>query len=165
MTTHDGVQELLDRARIRDLLVRYFHGADRADKIAVRSCFTDDVVAKFEGRPKVKGADALIDQMAIFRKLGAGELTITTHFMGSLHFLHLDRASAETETYAFAFLVAPHDAAHVVRMRSLRYVDGLVRMRNDWKIASRLVTLDWSCVVPCDFARAFADRQVAIPAE
>lgn len=157
-------ENLRDRAAIRDVLVRYFHGADSADKERVRTCFTADAIAKLEGRPQVRGVDAIIDQMAVFANLTSGAWRVTTHFMGSLDFRHLDGASAEAETYAFAFLVKPDDASGVVEMRCLRYVDRLVKRQGDWKIASRLHTLDWSCPVPCNFSRVFAERQTNAPA-
>ena len=164
MTIIPDTQSLQDRAAIHDVLTRYFHGADSCDQLLVRSCFTSDVQAKLEGRPKVRGIDGLIEQMAVFGHIASGAWTVTTHFMGSVHFRRLERHEADTETYAFAFLVAPDGDGSKVRMRSLRYVDRLVRVGDGWKIATRLHTLDWSCEVPCDFARAFAQRQNAIPA-
>ena len=154
---------LRDRMDIQDVLVRYFHGLDSGNRALVRSCFTDNVVAELEARPRVVGADALMGQIAAFGKLASGEWTITTHFMGSLMFRRVERAEAETEATAFAFLVLPDGPAHQVQMRSLRYVDQWARQDDQWKVAARLHTLDWSCKVPCDFARSFAERKNSAP--
>ena len=51
------IQYLLDRAAIEDLLRRYFHGLDRCDPAQVRTCFTDDVRAKYDHRPPVTGIE------------------------------------------------------------------------------------------------------------
>ena len=44
------VRHLLDRAAIRDVMARYFLGIDRAEPALVRSCFTADVKAQYDGR-------------------------------------------------------------------------------------------------------------------
>jgi hypothetical protein len=157
------VQRLIDRSAIEEVLVRYFHGADSGDEAIVRSCFTQDVCAHYDGRPPVSGLDALMAQIPLFRNLTSGACTICTHFMGNLRFRHLDAAAAETDTHVFAFLVVPEGSGNVVNMRSLRYLDRWRLDAGDWKIAVREHTLDWSCQVPATFARAFAQRLRAIP--
>ena len=156
MTNQDELQRLLDRAAIHDLHTRYFSGADSADREIVRACFTDDVIAQYEGRPSARGIDALLDQIALFRNLEDGACRISTHFMGNLRFKSLTELTAETEINAFAFLV-PREGS-TVAMRSLRYLDRLRRVDGAWKIHARLHTLDWSCETPSSFARAFPHK-------
>ena len=56
---HDpAVQLLVDRAEIRDVMMRYSAGVDRRDFDLVTSCFTPDVVAATFG---TSGRDALIN--------------------------------------------------------------------------------------------------------
>jgi hypothetical protein len=156
-------QYLLDRAAIHDLHVRYFQGVDLGDKDRVRSCFTGDVVAHYHGRATVHGIDALIESQPCWPKQASGEWKISTHFMGNLNFKRLDDDAAETETHAFAFLVLTTPPPDHLAMRSLRYLDKLVRADGAWRIAERLHTLDWSCEVPTTFAVALAARRGAIP--
>jgi hypothetical protein len=125
----------------------------------VRSCFTTDVRALYDKRPAVQGLDALMAQIPSFEKQASGAWTISTHFMGNLVFKQLTATVAETETNAFAFLVLPGTAAGTVSMRSLRYLDRLVSVEGQWKIAARVHTLDWSCEVPATFALTMAQRQ------
>jgi hypothetical protein len=155
------IQRLLDRAAIHDVLVRYFQGIDSADPDQVRACFTDDVRAAYDGRTFVHGIDALMDSFLAFRKKASGEWKATTHFMGNLSFNALQDDSAETEAYAFAFLVTPSTSGHVVAMRSLRYLDRLRRAQDGWRICDRIHTLDWSCEVPATFAAEMAKRITA----
>jgi hypothetical protein len=157
------LQLLLDRSAIREVLVRYYHGADSGDEAVVRSCFTQDVRAHYDGRTPVAGLDALMAQIPLFRNLACGACTICTHFMGNLRFLQLGADAAETEAHVFAFLVVPEGGGNVVNMRSLRYLDRWRREAGDWKIAVRQHTLDWSCQVPASFTRSFAQRLGAIP--
>jgi hypothetical protein len=150
------VQVLIDRAAIHDLHMRYFNGADCARRDVVRDCFTPDVVAQYEGRPSVRGVDALVAQIALFDSLASGVCRISTHFTGNVQYKRLDAGAAETEINAFAFLVQSDE--DVVSMRSLRYLDSLRRVEGQWRISARLHTLDWACNVPATTARMFAQK-------
>lgn len=157
------IQNLIDRAAIHDVAMRYFHGADRADKALVRSCFTEDVQAHYEGRPPAHGADALLAQIALFDNLASGACRISTHFAGNLQYKAVAGDGAETEINAFAFLVNAVQGSDQVAMRSLRYLDRWVRQPGGWKIAARVHTLDWSCEVPASFAKSFGQRLNGFP--
>jgi hypothetical protein len=156
-------QYLLDRAAIYDLLARYFHGLDRCNLDQVRSCFTDDIQAHYDERPVVRGIDALVDTFRTFKRMEAGEVKVTTHFMGNLNIHLLENDVAETETNAIAFLVRPGKPTDKVAIRSLRYLDRLRRVEDGWRISERVNTLDWSCDVPATFAVTMAQRMTTRP--
>lgn len=149
---------LLDRTAIHDLLARYFQGLDRCNPDQVRSCFTEDVQAHYDERPAVQGISALMDTFRTFKRMEAGEMKITTHFMGNLNITLLEGDVAETETNAIAFLVRPDKPTDRVAIRSLRYLDRLRRVEDGWRISERVHTLDWSCDVPATFAVTMAQR-------
>jgi hypothetical protein len=155
---------LLDRAAIHDVLTRYFQGIDRGKPDQVRSCFTEDVQAYYDGRAPVRGIDALMDSFMAFRKQASVEWKVTTHFMGNLNFNSLEGDVAETETNAIAFLVLTDKPVERVAMRSLRYLDRLSRTEDGWRISERMHTLDWSCQVPTTFAVTMAQRMTTRPA-
>jgi hypothetical protein len=163
------LQYLLDRAAIHDLHSRYFQGLDRGEPDQVRRCFTEDVIAFYDGRSAlrpggqapVRGIDALMDSLVTFKKQETGEWKVTTHFMGNLNINVLEGDVAETETNAIACLVLAGEPTDQVAMRSLRYLDRLRRMEDGWRISERLHTLDWSCQVPTTFAVTMAQRQMA----
>jgi hypothetical protein len=157
-----GTQRLLDRADIEDVLMLYFNAVDRGDKVTARRCFTEDVIAQYEGRPEVRGVDKLLDQIALFENLASGACRVSTHFAGNLQFKEIAGDHAEIEVNAFAFLV--NQDGKSVAMRSLRYLDRLRRVDAQWKISERLHTLDWSCDVPCTFARPIAQKLTGFPA-
>lgn len=150
------LQVLLDRAEIHDLHMRYFNGADCGDRDVVRGCFTQDVLAQYEGRSPVRGVDALIEQIALFDTLESGACRISTHFTGNFQYKKVGVETSETEINAFAFLLSSDGSS--VAMRSLRYLDELRRIDGQWRIAKRLHTLDWACDVPAAFARAFVHK-------
>lgn len=159
MSQHDkDLQRLLDRAAIHDVLARYFQGIDAADQDKVRSCFTEDVRAAYDGRSFVEGIEQLMGSFLAFKNKASGQWKATSHFMGNLSFERLDDDIAETETYAIAFLVTPGPDGDQVTMRSLRYLDRFRRTADGWRICDRIHTLDWSCAVPADFASSFASR-------
>ena len=150
------VQALIDRAAIQDVLMQYFSAVDAGDKRAVRACFTEDVLAQYEGRPVIRGVDALLAQIVLFENLASGACRISTHFAGNLRFKDVQLQRAETELNAFACLV--DEGGATVAIRSLRYFDQLRKENGEWKIAARLHTLDWSTSAHCAFARRFAEK-------
>jgi hypothetical protein len=159
MESSAALQTLQDRAAIHDLHVRYFQGIDASDRMQVRSCFTADIEAHYHGRPSVRGIDALIESIAIWSKHASGELKISTHFMGNLIYKRLEADVAETEINALVFLVQTTPPPDHVAMRSIRYLDRLVRDDEGWRIRERLHTLDWSCSVPAAYAITLAQRK------
>jgi hypothetical protein len=154
----NGVQYLLDRAAIHDVLARYYQGLDQGDQEKVRNCFSNDVRAKFDDRPLAVGIDALMESFSVFRNHQSGAWKITTHFMGNLNFNLLEGDVAETETNAIAFLVLPDVPKEQVTMRSLRYLDRLRRTPDGWRICERQHTLDWSCHVPTSYSLSIGQR-------
>jgi hypothetical protein len=158
------IQYLLDRAAIHDVLTRYYQGIDQGKQDQVRSCFTEDVRAKYDERPPTQGIAALMDSIAAFRKQLSGEWKVTTHLMGNLNFNSLQGDIAETETNALACLVLQGEPEEQVTLRSLRYLDRLRRTKDGWRICERMHTLDWSCHVPASFAVTMAQRQMTRPA-
>jgi ketosteroid isomerase-like protein len=155
-----GVQELIDRAAIQDVLMQYFSAADAGDQHAVRACFTEDVLAQYEGRPAVRGADALLAQIVLFENLASGVCRISTHFSGNLRFKELGNGHAVTELNALACLV--DKSGTTVAVRSLRYLDQMRKEDGCWKISARLHTLDWATAVPCTFARLFTEKLMSL---
>jgi len=155
------LQRLLDRAAIQDLHARYFQAIDSVELDKVRSCFTDDIRADYDGRKFVEGIEALMDSFFVFKKKASGEWKNTTHFMGNLSFNLLRDDIAETEIYAFAFIVTPSPTGDQVAMRSLRYLDRIRKTKGGWRICDRVHTLDWSCAVPTTFANATTKRITA----
>lgn len=160
----NGLQYLLDRAAIHDVLARYYQGLDQGNQEQVRNCFTEDIRAKFDDRPLAVGRDALMDNFFVFKNHQSGAWKITTHFMGNLNFNRLDGDIAETETNAIAFLVLPETPRELVTMRSLRYLDRLRRTPQGWRICERQHTLDWSCHVPTSYSLSIGQRLMTRPA-
>lgn len=155
------IQRLLDRAAIHDVHVRYFRGIDAADQDQVRSCFTEDVRAAYDGRTFVDGIAALMGSFLAFKNKASGEWKATTHFMGNLSYLLLRDDESETEICAFACLTTPGTPTDRLAIRSLRYLDRLRRTPDGWRICDRVHTLDWSCEMPVTYAAEMSKRIAA----
>jgi len=162
----DDLRRLIDRAEIHDLHAAYFRGLDRGDEAQVRACFTDDIIARYDGRSAARpgngepivGIEALMASFQTFSNQRSGRWKITTHFMGNLNYLELAAGTARTETNVIACLVLTEGAERVL-MRALRYVDRLRRTDQGWRICERMHTLDWSCEAPTTFAVSMSERR------
>ncbi len=160
-----SLQYLLDKTAIHEVITRYFQGLDRYLADQVRSCFTDDVKAFYDGRPPLHGLENMMAHMNTFQQIDSGERLASTHFMGNLNVHLLEGDRADTETYAIAFLVLPGKPERVA-MRSLRYLDRLRKVAPDtgeWRISERRHTLDWATESSATFAAALAQRLTAWP--
>jgi hypothetical protein len=130
-----AVRELLDRAAIRDVLMRYAQGVDRADLEQVASCFTPD--ADYQGSL----AQGTIGNALPALRAARARFESTMHFMGNqLIQLRGDEALCETYAVAYHRLKAEPERALVV---GIRYLDDLVRQGNVWRIRKRVAKLEW----------------------
>ena len=129
------VRELADRAAIRDVLMRYAVGVDRADLALVASCFTPD--ADYQGS---LAQGTIAEALPALREARA-RFESTMHFMGNqLIELNGDQAACETYATAYHRLKAEPDRALVV---GIRYIDELVRQGEQWRIRKRVAKLVW----------------------
>jgi len=140
--------ELLEKAAIRETLVRYAAGIDRRDWDLMLSCFTDDVWAIFQGNDLGRGRDKIL---AYINSAAAGFRIISSvHFLGNMY-IELDDDRATADTYGIGYLVYDTGAGPTLRMRHLHYLDELVRANDgSWMIAKRILTNDWERHTPVD---------------
>jgi hypothetical protein len=134
-----GIEELVARAEIADVLARYQHACDRGDRALMRSCYHDDAIDN-HGR-----ANGPVDEvMAFLGKYGA-DLRSTYHFMGAPHIavrVEADPDKAFAETYCLYRRELLDPDAEIL-MQGLRYFDVFERRGGVWRIAHRTVLLDW----------------------
>lgn len=136
-----------DRWAISDVVNRYFLAVDTRDWPRLRSCFTDDVEAVYEGVRVAGGLDRLMAFLTGKSEIGYPleivDLRQSMHFMGN-HTATVDGDAAVAETYALAHLVDAPPAGLRMRTRGLRYRDELVRVGGgEWRIRRREHILEW----------------------
>lgn len=122
-----------DRLAVREVLVRYADGVDAKDLARVASCFTPDCAYEGQlGHGTVRDALARLEEaFARYRR--------TQHYLGVSEIAVAgDRAQAQTGCLAW------HVGDDGVRLLvGVRYVDGLSRRADGWRIHRRGVQTLW----------------------
>lgn len=137
MTEDRRIQQMLDRAAIREVLLRYAHGVDRQDLPLVESCFVPG--AAYQGSLGTgtfeEALDALRERIQRYKS--------TMHLIGN-HFIELDGDTAKSETYTIAYhLTEEVEGEPIVLTVAVRYLDDMLRYDGDWRIESRVVQPEW----------------------
>jgi 3-phenylpropionate/cinnamic acid dioxygenase small subunit len=132
----DGLQALLDRAAIHDLLMQYARGVDHRDLELVASCFAADAV--YDGSLGSGGIDvvlaALRERMPRYRT--------TMHFLTNpLIAVQGDTATCETYALVYHRLESEDDAEDFIV--GVRYLDELARRAEGWRIVCRRTAMEF----------------------
>ncbi len=138
------LQELVDKAAIRDLMARYSRGVDGRDPDLIASTFTSDAHTDY-GEWDGRGCDNIVSWIM---RPSASHFR-STHFMGD-QVIQVDGDTAEVETYAVAFGVRDVDGTPTVAITGLRYVDKMVRQNGQWLVQHRVLHHDWRGNAPTD---------------
>jgi hypothetical protein len=131
----DALAQLVDRAAIVDCLHRYARGLDRRDEELLRSAYHPDATEDHAGA-YVGGVDGLVEYLFRVHERFAGYQRYVTNVS-----IQLDGDQAHGEAY---FLSVIHEGPHrPVALSGGRYVDRFERRAGDWRIATRVVVLEW----------------------
>jgi hypothetical protein len=147
------IDELLDEAAIKEVQIRYCRAADRVDHEALRACFHPDATADYgEG---VWNLDEYMDHATGMM----ANFIATTHNTGN-QLVEVDGDAAWAEHYAVASHRWPIDAEGNTRdlTAAIRYVDRMERRGGEWRIARRVMVLDWHRIDPVTGMKADAAR-------
>jgi hypothetical protein len=159
------LEELSDREEIRQVIYRWFRGADRLDEKLLRSAFWED--GEFEGGPNSGPARDFIPPMFLADGRLRRNFEVTNHYMLNM-IIEWHGDHAITETYGIAYhRIAPNRAAIEAVIgeakfaelggdasRSwefvigIRYLDRLEKREGAWKIARKKLIVDWNQVTP-----------------
>lgn len=134
-----ATQELLDRAEIRDLMMRYSRAVDRQDHELLRSIFTEDVHFNYDnGRTEFRGHDGYVKMVS-----GLKRHRVTMHFMEN-QTIQVNGDTARMETYANNHHVTiGQDGKEIDHVVVCRYLDDLVRVDGRWKVKKRVMVVGW----------------------
>jgi SnoaL-like domain len=143
-TVDAGLQELLDKQAIREALLRYCRGVDRADADLINSAYHADAVDE-HGVATLQGADigpGLVDIVSKSR--------ISMHQVANQLIMMTGPDSAGSETYFTAWQSMPSQSEERMLIAIGRYIDHFERRQGEWKIAHRLVIVDHTRLFPQD---------------
>jgi ketosteroid isomerase-like protein len=141
-----AVQRLLDREAIRDALIRYSRGIDRHDVEIIVSAYHPDAVdthGQWEGGP-----EALAEWG---NRAHAQNWLAHNHFLGNTTF-DFSGDTCHTETYVLDVQRRNDDTGNDVL--GGRYIDRFERRDGEWRIARRVLLLDWTGEMSADRSRA-----------
>ena len=131
------MQQLLDRAAIHDLQLRYARGVDTKNLEQVAHCFTRD--AGYDGAlGHGTVADALQQLKAAFERYHN-----TMHFVGNVWVEFDDAAHARCETYAIAYHRLKAGDGGQQYVTAVRYLDQIACRDGHWVIVHRDVRREW----------------------
>ncbi|OHV30445.1 MULTISPECIES: nuclear transport factor 2 family protein [Pseudofrankia] len=141
-TERAAIQQLLDKQAIREAIMRYCRGVDRADPDLISSAYHPDAVDD-HGRQRYTGATVGrgIADLARSWKVSAHHVT------NQLITLHGDE-TAGCETYFMAWQSMETDGEERLLLALGRYVDRFERRDGEWKIANRLVIVELTYIAP-----------------
>jgi SnoaL-like domain len=149
------LRSLLERDAIRQVIQGYARGVDRGEEAPMRGAYWDD--ASDDHGPFKGSAQEFVTWSLSNAKKRSGK----QHFLGQ-SVIEVDECRASAETY---FLYFGEDGRaplpNVVNALAGRYVDSLERRSEEWKIADRVVVVDWSMVWRSD--ERFAGIDTFVP--
>ena len=135
-TVTQVAQELADREAIRDCLFRYCRGIDRLDVDLLRDVYWPGAIDEHAGF--VGTGDEFIAHAA----QALSPLEQTTHNLGNI-LIEVAGETAWSEAYFHAFHRIPGDQGPWDLIVGGRYVDRMEKRDDVWRIAHRVVMIDW----------------------
>jgi hypothetical protein len=142
------MQELVDRQKIYECLMRFSRGIDRFDRDMMVSAFHPD--AQDDHGAFVGAPNGLYDFAAGLH--GIGQYNTQHHITN--HSCELDGDTAHTESY-YLFTGRNRDDK-TVWVATGRYIDRFEKRKGEWKIAFRYCVVEWSGLLPAS-AIPFSD--------
>jgi hypothetical protein len=127
--------ELVDREAIRDCLARYCRGVDRFDADMLRSVYWPEAIDDhgiFEGT---------VEEFIAWSEPQLRAAGQFVHMIGN-SLIRIEGSTAKVETYFWAVLTNPGGSGRDL-LHAGRYMDQFERRGDEWRIAARLVAIDW----------------------
>ncbi|MEV0688483.1 nuclear transport factor 2 family protein [Nocardia sp. NPDC050378] len=134
------LRDLLERDAIRRVVEGYVRGMDRCEEARARAAYWED------GHDNHGPFDGNAQEFVPWGLAAAKESSGHQHVLGqSVIEVAGDHASAETY-FVYYQEQGRIPLPNVVHVLAGRYVDTLERRGGEWKIADRVVAIDWSTV-------------------
>ena len=141
--TTPAVQILLAKEDIREVVgLRYGRGMDWYDLVLLKSCFHDDATVDYG---YFKGS---AHQWCESRVLNRNPLEQHRfHYCFPAH-IEVTGDTAQAESNSFAGMRSLEDGREMTTYFGARYIDSLARRNGHWRIASRIVQVDFIQKLP-----------------
>ena len=140
-----AVQELLDRAAIEQVLIRYCNGLSAGDYDRVASCFSKEgVFAGMKGREGVREsfANHYNRPLGEHSTLPVDMLKSGTYYLGNVE-IEVEGDTAKAFSHGRSRLLGVRGDETVLLVRGFTYTDDLIREDGEWVIKNRTHTFRW----------------------
>lgn len=124
-----GIQELLDRQRILECLLRYCRGMDRLDLELTLSAYHSGAIEDHGAR--IATCEEFVPQVLEYHRIGE----VRTQHILTNHLCQVERDTAHAESYVHCFSALPTGRN---RLSFGRFVDRLEKRGQKWGIVSRV---------------------------
>ena len=131
----DGdMQTLLAKLQVRETIEDYLVCLDNRDWDGIASCFTEDSESLYNCEPQVirggKGVAEFLHRITAY--------LATNHSLSNLHIEITADGAATCESRVIAWCQFGDHRTGRISMRSIRYLDELVKVGGKWRIRKRL---------------------------
>lgn len=137
------LQELIDREQIKQCMIRYTRGIDRLDEDLILSAFHPDAI-DIHAKGRIGTARAFLDWWVPTQ----AQREVAQHFVTNFT-IDIDGDEAHVESYFVT--VSKKKDQDATFLTGGRYTDRVEKRAGDWKIALRLVHIEWT--VECNAAQ------------
>ena len=140
------LQQLLDKAAIREATMRYCRGVDRFDADLISSVYHPDAFDDHSGRTFTGDTvgQGLVDWLT--------EGTDATNHHITTQTIEVNGDTAGCESYYIGVHLLTRDGVQRTIHSAGRYIDRFEKRDGQWKIARRLVALEKATYLPADTA-------------
>lgn len=139
----DQLRQLLDREAIREVILRYCRGVDRADVSLLASAYHPDAADDHGGSTFI-GEDIAPGILQL-----VGEARVCLHQITN-QLIDVQGDHAGCETYFSAWQTIARDRQERLLHAIGRYVDRMEKRNGEWRIANRVVIVELAHVLPLD---------------
>ncbi|MBI1816633.1 MAG: nuclear transport factor 2 family protein [Deltaproteobacteria bacterium] len=139
-TRQAALRELIDRAAIHDILLRYARGVDARELESVAALFVAG--AAYSGRLGIGTIETALARL----RISLGRFQRTMHVVDH-QLIEINGDRADSETYATAYH-RPIGSAPTDFTVGVRYLDALARRGGAWLITRRVVEMEWQRHAP-----------------
>jgi len=132
------IEDVVAEAAIKDLQIRYCRSCDRMDFELMRSCFHPDATTDYGF------FGGSVDDFIAAAQAQLPAFVRTTHNTGN-QLVEVNGDTAWAEHYTVATHRMAEDAVGPERdfVTAVRYIDRVECRNGDWRIAKRVLVLDW----------------------
>ncbi|HKT72214.1 MAG TPA: nuclear transport factor 2 family protein [Steroidobacteraceae bacterium] len=130
------LQDLIEREKINQCLLRYTRGIDRLDVELIRSAFHPDAI-DYHAKGRRGSAQAFLDWWVPTQ----AQREVAQHFLTNVT-IDMSGDTAHVESYFITLMKSK--GQDTTFLTGGRYIDRMEKRNGEWRIALRLVHIEWT---------------------